>query len=234
MIKQTPGKIFLADQRGVVETSEFRRFSTFRFGTYTHKHKGPFGRLYALNEETLGGAQRLNFTTDQSTCILLIPITGEVVVNAPSGSVMVGVEEIQVLALPAHTTFQLINPHKNELITFLHLWLQAEQPTATASSERFAFQLAAVENQLKEVVSTNVAKHTFPFALSIGRFAGRQEAVYKLENGAAMFAFVLAGAFEVEGRLLHEKDGLALWDTQEVEVEALSNNALLLVLELKQ
>jgi hypothetical protein len=39
----------------------------------------------------------------------------------------------------------------------------------------------------------------------------------------------LAGAFEAEGRLLHEKDGRAPWDAPApVEIEALSNNALLL------
>lgn len=43
---------------------------------------------------------------------------------------------------------------------------------------------------------------------------------------------VLAGAFEVEGRLLHAHDGLALWDTATVELEALSPDALVLVVEL--
>ncbi|MBC6988212.1 hypothetical protein H9I52_00875 [Hymenobacter sp. BT491] len=46
------------------------------------------------------------------------------------------------------------------------------------------------------------------------------------------FAFVVTGAFEVEGRLLHKRDGLALWYVQEVELKALSNDALVLVLEL--
>jgi hypothetical protein len=31
--------------------------------------------------------------------------------------------------------------------------------------------------------------------------------------------------------LLHERDGLALWDADEIEVEVLSNDALLLLIE---
>jgi quercetin 2,3-dioxygenase len=42
--------------------------------------------------------------------------------------------------------------------------------------------------------------------------------------------FVLQGAFEAEGRLLHERGGLALWDAGEIEIEALSNNAILLLI----
>jgi len=37
--------------------------------------------------------------------------------------------------------------------------------------------------------------------------------------------------FEAEGRLLHERDGLALWDTVEIEMEALSNDAIILLIE---
>jgi len=42
----------------------------------------------------------------------------------------------------------------------------------------------------------------------------------------------LEGAFEVEGRLLHARDGLALWETEKVELEALSNDAIILVMEI--
>jgi len=35
----------------------------------------------------------------------------------------------------------------------------------------------------------------------------------------------------VEGRLLHERDGLPLLDTSEIEMEALSNDAIILVIE---
>lgn len=44
-------------------------------------------------------------------------------------------------------------------------------------------------------------------------------------------AFVLQGTFEVENRLLEAKDGLALWNTANIELEALSNEAILLLLE---
>jgi hypothetical protein len=47
-----------------------------------------------------------------------------------------------------------------------------------------------------------------------------------------LYTQLLAGVFELEDRLLHKKDGLALWAAVEAELEALSNNALVLVLEL--
>jgi len=42
----------------------------------------------------------------------------------------------------------------------------------------------------------------------------------------------IEGAFEIQGTLLHARDGLALCGTDEVEVEALSNDAIVLLIEL--
>jgi redox-sensitive bicupin YhaK (pirin superfamily) len=50
-------------------------------------------------------------------------------------------------------------------------------------------------------------------------------------KNAGLFVFVIEGAFEVEGRLLHERDSLALWETGKAEMEALSNDAIILVIE---
>ena len=72
-----------------------------------------------------------------------------------------------------------------------------------------------------------------PFTVSIGKFSGRGETIYKLPNrNSGLFAFVIEGAFEVEGRLLHARDGLTLWETEEAEMEALSNDAIVLLIEL--
>lgn len=49
----------------------------------------------------------------------------------------------------------------------------------------------------------------------------------------SLFVFVIQGVFEVQGRLLHARDGLGLWDEEnEVELEALSNDAIVLLTEL--
>ncbi|MBH8558200.1 pirin family protein [Hymenobacter negativus] len=231
MIAQTPGKIFLADERGLAESDRFRRYSTFSFGPWARPHKGPFGRLFGLNEETLAGGHVLVFTVVEASHVLIIPITGAVALASDVLETTVSVEEATVLMLPARSTLHVRNPYDTELVSFLHLWLLADAPVAASSEQRGSFSSEAIQNQLARLLPTTAS--LLPFTASLGRFEGRQEAVYQLENTAnSLFVFVLAGAFEVESRLLHEKDGLALWDASEIELEALSNDALILVLEL--
>ena len=78
MIAQTPGKIFLAEERGLAESAQFRRLSTFSFGGFAHPHKGPLGRLFGLNEETLAGGHTLEFAVAEAAQVLVLPITGAV------------------------------------------------------------------------------------------------------------------------------------------------------------
>jgi redox-sensitive bicupin YhaK (pirin superfamily) len=236
---QIPGKIYLSDQRGLVETPQFRRQSTFSFGAYQQVHKEPFGRLYGLNEETLAGGHEVALPVMQDSYVVVLPVTGAVAYSTGgSASDSVEVGAVLTIAVPAGTLLRLRNPYEDELISCLHLWVQAAVPlTAPATGVTTVFGELR-ENELIALVgecSQNQipAGSGVPFTLSLGRFMGRQEAVYNLaQHENQLVAFVLAGAFELEGRLLHEKDGLALWDTGHIELEALSNHAIVLLLEL--
>ncbi|RTQ48545.1 hypothetical protein EJV47_16365 [Hymenobacter gummosus] len=225
-----PGKIFLADQRGLVESAQFRRHCTLSFGAYQHPDRGPVGRLLALNEELLAGGQQVTLTAESAGYVLLLPITGAVQARLGSGvPTTTDVGEVRVLPVAAGQPLSFRNPYAGDVISFLHLWLRADADAPAAPTPLFSFEPAALANQLAPLVPLSAG---WPLGLSLGRFAGRHEAVYRPQPGAQVVAFVLAGAFEAEGRLLHEKDGLALWDAAEIEVEALSNDALLLLLEL--
>jgi len=227
MLPQTPGKIFLADQRGRTETRDFRRFATFSFVDFQHEHRQPLGRLLAVNEEWLAGGYTLTLPVPEAVHIVLLPITGTVEALLNGKVLPAEVAQVQVLTLPAGSVVQLRNPYPNDVICLLHLWVRADEP-APVGLPAATFSFEDTTNRLASLLPATAG---LPFTLSLGRFAGRCEAAYELPAGRLFFSFVLAGAFEAEGRLLHEKDGLALWDASApVEIEALSNNALLLVL----
>lgn len=231
-MQQTPGKIFLAEQRGLLETTTFRRYCTFRFGTYTDEHKAPFGGLLAVNEETLAPGQAVALPASAAAWVLVLPLLGAVRAGTSgAGATQVEVEEIWVGTVPAGGTLHLLNPYETDPVCCLHVWVGVGASPVPASGQTLAFEATHLTNQLLELLPSTTGS-TLPGRASLGRFAGRTEAEYRLHQPeAGFFAFVLAGAFEIAGRLLHANDGLALWNTPTVEVEALSNDALLLVLE---
>lgn len=66
----------------------------------------------------------------------------------------------------------------------------------------------------------------------IGLYDGRKEDHYVLYNSQkSVFGMVINGAFEFQNRLLESRDAILLSEIEKLEFEALSENALLLFLE---
>lgn len=217
-------KIFLADQRGLCERSSFKRWSTLSFEGFNDATKGAENQLYFLNDEQLVGGQKTCFTVERNSYIVILPVTGSVIyLDDSENETDVNVEEAIIVYVEKNTDITLINPFKNEVINYICLGINAEEPMP--NNPRFYHFDFSHQNYLHSISSPDL-----PFQLSIGCFEGRKEAICALANYTKLFAFVITGAFEIEGRLLHEKDGLAIWDTKTVELEALSNHAVVLTL----
>lgn len=229
---QTPGRIYLADQHGTLTTAQSSRSSVFSFGPYQDAQRPALGSLLAFNEETLGRGQQLTLAAPQNAYCLVLPLTGAIRCQVAARAELVQVEQLWIGRLSARQLLTLQNPFPDEVVQLLHIWLTDEAALAAGRLPTvLSYTFAALEQGLAELAGF---AEQGPFSLRLGRFRGRQEAEYQVQQpGNLVFAYVLAGAFEAEGRLLHPHDGLALWPTQPVEIEALSNNALLVVLEMQ-
>ncbi len=226
MKTMTPGKIFLADQRGLKQTHQIKRQSTFNFEQFNHPDKTAIDELYLLNDDLLAGKQKTCFALDRDSYIIILPITGAVnYLDDSENETDIEVEEAVIVYVEQGANITLSNPFENDIVNYLCIAIAANEPME--NNPQFCNFDLSTENRLLKIKSSEV-----PFVLNIGRFDGRNEATYSLSRSAKVYAFVINGAFEVDGRLLHEKDGLALWDTPEIELEALSNNAVILVVEL--
>lgn len=130
-----------------------------------------------------------------------------------------------------HVTSQRISPGQGQIIT---------NPTITNPYEEELANYLCIgfDRTIAPVISDFNLTNDFLQQLTpgnhfyIGKYDGRRDDIYRLSNEAAgVFVFVIEGAFEVQNRLLHPRDGLVLWDLAEVEFEALSNEAMLMLIE---
>jgi quercetin 2,3-dioxygenase len=228
MIKQSKARIFLAAERGTIETESFRAIETFVQGNVVAQKKIPFGALYRLSDDTLAAGTSLEQFADDNSYLILIPVTGAISVTGNGeNEKIIGVGEIAVFDLDKNQLLKIGNPYEEGLINYLQVWLRRE----SGQSGPFvsSFELNKNINELL-VVHDN---HGGSFRILIGKFTGRSEFLYTMQGTRyGTFAYVIEGVFEVNGRLLHERDGLALWETSETDAEALSNNAILLMIEL--
>ncbi|MGZ8556779.1 MAG: pirin family protein [Chitinophagaceae bacterium] len=119
------------------------------------------------------------------------------------------------------------------MVNFLQVWIRAHKIADKQGASLFTYNVNKCMNSLVKVSTANPGESSLPFSISLGKFKGRGETTYQIKNTkSGLYVFVIEGAFEVQGTLLHARDGLALWETEEVEMEALSNDAIILLLEL--
>ena len=237
MKQQSKAKIFLADERGCDESAWYRSYSTFNFGQYFHEFKYPFHDLCFLNDDTLEGGACFDMNIETSSVMLLIPVVGTVSYkDTYDNQTLLNPGQIQFSYLSKGTNIEISNPYKFELINFLHLRIKTDVFKSKNKPIISGFDLNKSKNHLIELTPGKTANTTdasqFPVVL-MGKFSGREEAVYKLKNkDSRLFVFVIEGVFEVHGRLLHARDGLGLSDVAEdIELEALSNEAIVMMKE---
>jgi redox-sensitive bicupin YhaK (pirin superfamily) len=230
MLDYSQGKIFLAAERGHMETDSFRSFSTFNFGSYQHPIKTPVASLYLLNDDTLAGKQNVSLEIEEPTDILLIPVVGAITYSDDTGNEsFIEAGQAQLHAVAAGSTIRITNPYEDELVNFIQFWFK-RYSNKDYEPIIHRFNIDQHKNTLVPLFSNHPGTQPKVY---IGKFWGRQEIAYKRTfPEGKLFVFVLEGAFEVQYRLLETRDGLALSGVDEIEIEALSNNAIIIMVEM--
>lgn len=195
-------------------------------------HQVPISSKTVLNREptiewseiSLKPLFRLVFTAKVDCAIILLPLVGSLDIN---GNSLLGVGESQIEHLKKGKEINISNPYSNEVNHFLRVIIPYE---ASFPKSRTSFSLDESKNQITTLFSINNQNDDLPpISFKLGCFDGRAESCLVLTND--LFVYPLNGAFEVQNCLLEQADGLKICDSKEVELEALSQEAMMAFLE---
>jgi hypothetical protein len=225
---ESEATIYLSDQRGRTQSDGHQSFHCFNFGAYQRENRKPFKRLVALNDETLMPGASLTYSIPNNHLIFLLPVIGGIEYQTIHYGVGNFVDVGRSILLTDKKGFELkiTNVFQTEPVNFISCWF-LDNSTIDRQAVEDTFELDASRDSLITLFSaTNVT-------CRIGKFGGRKDYTLKLTTPFKdIFAFVLEGAFELQNRLLQQKDGLSMTHVSELEFEALSNDAIILIFEL--
>lgn len=220
----TQAQIYLAEQRGCSQMTLFQSFHTFNFGQYIAENREPFGDLFVVNDDILTAGYTLNMTLEDNFDVILIPLVGGLAYNNELEMGFIETGEIQVFSGTKGMSYQLKNPYETERINFLQIWVRNTTSNFIPTIQQNNFDLGDTNRLLPLFKTSN--QQGF-----IGKYDGRKKGLLQQSQpNARFFCVVINGAFEVQDRLLHARDGLALENFEEIDFEALSNDAILLIL----
>jgi len=215
-------RIYLADQRGCTQTQQHRSLHTFDFGSYTGVERSPFHLLQTWNDDTLAPGGITSYPTQTTGLVAVIPLVGACSCTVVSKNYKPDAGQVLIESIKAGDTLTFQNSYHDEPINYLTLEIEA----AAAFKGLTDVELDMQYNTLHRLEVSPTCH------ILLGVFLGREEVTLSFNDaGKNIFIFVLEGAFEVNHRLLHRRDGLALHHCARLECEALSNHAVIVALE---
>lgn len=230
MASEAEAVIYPANQRGCSETDWFRSYYTFNVGEFTREGRIPFGSLFAVNEHTLKEGRTLSFTFTEKVKVLLLPIEGEL--NYKSGNVEITVDAGQVSCIVSSpgVPLQLSNHYTSRLISFLQICVHVDDNVQTNMNHTYSFDLDSGNEFIPLRLSSVTSSEEL---FSIGKFRGRQEVAFRTRRqGMGIFVYEITGTCEVHDRLLLPGDALSIKGVDLIELEALTQEAIVLVAEI--
>ena len=234
MLTQTNAQLYLAQLRGETIANGFRSWHTFNFETYQTESREPFERLLAFNEEMLAAEKTYSIQVAQTSEIILLPVQGGLeVIDSEGNSIWISPgESFSFLAFP-ESNFEIRNPYPANTVRYLQIRLLAEAPI-TAHTVCSCPPLTSIPIDSRDILVQAFTSADQKLNGYLGQYMGRKKGQLTVsEPKNNLFIFILRGAFEVQDRLLEKGDALALRHEHKLEFEALSNEALILILEME-
>ncbi|AWA29297.1 hypothetical protein HYN48_03885 [Flavobacterium magnum] len=218
--------IHKSDSRARLETDIFQCLSVFNFGSAYDESRKPFGALKVFNEETLGAGESVTMSIHENSDVLLLPLAGSIdYMDTLGNQDMINTDEIRVFSAQKDMAFDLVNPYETKTINYLQIWISNERGDAAPFSFQHKFDFS-IRNLLMPLYESSFA------SCRMGVFDRRRGDVFTMaDNRDGLFAFVVSGTFELDGRVLDERDAVSVWQPSRVSFRALSDNAIILFIE---
>ena len=231
MSMQFPSQIFKSDQRGCEETSAYKCLSTFNFKKYQNEYRESFGQLKFLNDESLSPNHSITYTHEEDVQIILLPILGALnYSDSIFKDELIRSEQIRFFEKRKGCSYVFNNPYENEWVNYLHIGFKKNHSLPKQRSLVHDIEFDKL-NTLFPLGFNKIVHNQSAGHIGIYQSGSKENYVLtKTENG--VFIYVINGAVDVEGRLLERRDGLSLWETRKIEFEALTDNAIVILLEI--
>lgn len=226
--------LHLADRRGHVSFGWLDSRHSFSFGNYYDPEKLQFGMLRVLNDDVIVGGSGFGTHPHDNMEIISIPLKGAIEHKDSMGTHSVIKEnDVQIMSAGTGIKHSEFNHFKSKEANFLQIWILPKEKNILPRYDQKTFSLNERINQFQTVVAPDDEKAVAinqDAWLSIGNLKAGTVTLYsirKQENG--VYAFVINGSVTINGQTLFKRDGLGIWDTDKLKVQADTDAEVLLI-----
>lgn len=226
-----------AATRGHADHGWLNAHHTFSFANYYDPERMHFGVLRVLNDDAIAAGKGFGTHPHDNMEIITIPLAGTIAHKDSMGnSGTINAGEVQVMSAGTGITHSEFNHKADAELRLLQIWMFPRKRNVTPRYAQIGLDPKASENAFQQVLSPDpddagVWVHQDAW-FNLGRFDGGKKVDYRVKRaGNGVYAFIIEGEATINGQALEQRDGLGVWDVENLDITTGKNGARILLMD---
>ncbi|RYE11908.1 MAG: pirin family protein [Sphingobacteriaceae bacterium] len=226
-----------ADSRGHANHGWLDSYHSFSFGSYYNPDRMQFGALRVLNDDAVAGGRGFGSHPHDNMEIISIPLDGDLQHEDNLGNVaVIRKGDVQLISAGTGVFHSEKNKNQHEQVKFLQIWLFPNKLNGAPRYDQVSLDVQDRHNNFQQILSPDpvdsgvwVQQDAW---FSLGKFDAGFSTNYQFKkSGNGVYAFVIEGAVTINGQALNSRDGLGIWNTDQLDFTANSAGAEVLLMD---
>ncbi len=224
-----------AESRGHANHGWLNSYHTFSFANYYNPERVQFGMLRVLNDDQVEAGMGFGIHPHDNMEIISIPLEGDLEHKDSMGNIaVIRKGDIQVMSAGSGITHSEYNKNKNSLVKFLQIWVYPNKKNVKPRYDQITLNESDRKNKFQQILSPNDNDEGVWIYQDAWFFMGNLDngitTGYKIKKeGNGVYAFVISGDATINQIKLNKRDGLGIWDIDELTITANSDCEILLM-----
>ena len=223
-----------AATRGHADHGWLDTYHTFSFASYFNPERVHFGALRVLNDDKVAPSEGFGMHPHQNMEVISIPLKGYLRHgDSIENSSVITPGTIQVMSTGTGIYHSEYNDSATEPLEFLQIWVFPKKENTKPKYDNFDIRHAVKHNELSLIVSpdgnapASILQDAWFYIGKLDKGVKKTYDMHREDTG--VYVFVIEGQANVSGTVLSRRDGMGIYDTNSVAIEALEDSEILLI-----
>ena len=231
-----PFQMYKPAERGLKDLDWLKSNFVFSFSGFYNPVRAGFGLLRVFNDDFVQPQNGFGLHAHANMEIISVMLAGSMNHTDSLGyKEVVHKDWVQIMSAGSGLRHEEHNVGQDE-VNFLQIWIEPKLQNVTPCYQRRYFPEEKRLNKLVTIVSNEEGQsHCWinqSAKLSLGYFEPGQPLTYGLNPlNKAVFIFNISGTLQVNDQTLNQREGIGIWETNQLQFNFLTNSKFLLIEE---
>ena len=228
--------IHKANTRGHANHGWLNSHHSFSFSSYYNPERMNFGVLRVLNDDTVAPGMGFGTHPHDNMEIISIPLQGDLEHKDSTGTQeVIRQGDVQVMSAGTGIRHSEYNANKDKEVKFLQIWVFPNRSDVEPRYDQITLDLNDRKNKLQQVLSPHAEDegvwiHQDAW-FNMASLDEGKVVRYNMHNPEknGVYAFLIEGKATINGQELDRRDGIGIWDTDQLQIKSDAQTELLLM-----